>query len=67
MESKSIFKSKTAWANVATMAVMVATVFNFDLTAEEATVIVGGVFTAVNVIARLVTKQPAHVVAPGKM
>jgi len=63
-ESKSIFKSRTAWANISTAAVMIAAIANVELTAEEAAAIVGGVFTLVNVIMRLVTKTPAHLIAP---
>lgn len=60
-ESKSIFKSKTVWANIATALVMLATVANVELSAEEATAIVTGVFTLVNVVVRLVTKGPVHI------
>lgn len=66
-ESKSILQSKKVWANVATALVMIATVYggaNRDpplLSAEEATAIVTAVFTLVNVIMRLVTRGPAHV------
>lgn len=62
MESKSILKSKTVWANIATALVMIAGVSNVELSAEEATAIVTGIFTLVNVIMRLVTKGPAHIV-----
>ena len=65
-ESKSILKSKTVWANIATALVMLATVANIDLSAEEATAIVTGIFTLVNVVMRLVTKGPAHVLNPGE-
>ncbi|KKW41022.1 MAG: hypothetical protein UY90_C0065G0012 [Candidatus Peregrinibacteria bacterium GW2011_GWA2_54_9] len=61
-ESKSILKSKTVWANVATALVMLATVANVDLSSEEATAIVAGVFTLVNFVMRLVTRQPVHIV-----
>lgn len=64
MDSKSIFQSKTVGANITTAVVMLATVAQFDLSPEEATAIVGGVFTIVNVIMRLVTKGPAHIIAP---
>ena len=61
-ESKSILKSKTVWANIATALVMLAAVANVELSAEEATAIVTGVFTLVNVVMRLVTKGQAHIV-----
>ncbi len=63
MESKSIFLSKTAIANVLATALLILTFagFDFELTAEQQTSVVGGVYTVLNIIMRLVTKQPAHV------
>jgi len=40
---------------------LMAAVANVELSPEEATAIVTGVFTLVNVVMRLVTKAPAHV------
>lgn len=56
--SKSIFKSKTFWANVA----MGAAAFITEIPASPDIQVL--VATAVNVLLRYKTKEPVHVVEP---
>jgi hypothetical protein len=60
MEAKSIFASRTLWANVIGGAVAIATSFGLDLDidAEAQTAIVGGIMAVVNIVLRIVTKSP---------
>ncbi len=60
MEAKSIFASRTLWANVIGGAVAIATAFGLDLDidAEAQTAIVGGIMAVVNIVLRIVTKSP---------
>lgn len=60
---KSIFQSKTFWANAVAFVVSIATAFGLDLglDAESQTAIVGGIMAVVNVILRFVTKEPVSV------
>lgn len=62
MESKSIFQSKTVWANVASVLAVVAARFGLELSPDDALALATGLLTAVNLVMRLVTKQPVHLV-----
>jgi ABC-type uncharacterized transport system permease subunit len=63
--SKSIFKSKTAWFNVLTIVITVATMYGFtpnqELTDKVAALMVV-LSPVINLILRFVTKKPVHVV-----
>ena len=63
MEAKSIFASRTLWANVIGGLVAVGTAFGFDLglDAEGQTAIVGGIMAVINVILRFMTTAPVSV------
>lgn len=63
MEAKSIFASKTLWANVVAGVVAVSTAFGFDLglNAESQTALVGGIMAVVNIVLRFMTSAPVTV------
>lgn len=63
MEAKSIFASRTLWANVIGGAVAIGTAFGLDLDidAEAQTAIVGGIMAVVNIILRFMTSAPVTV------
>ncbi len=63
MEAKSIFASRTLWANVIGGAVAIATAFGLDLDidAEAQTAIVGGIMAVVNIVLRFMTTAPVTV------
>lgn len=65
MESKHILQSKTFWANVLGLIAMVATSAGLDLglTAEAQASIVAGILAVVNIVLRLVTREPVRVKA----
>lgn len=62
-EKKSIFASKTFWANIIAGAATLLTVFGFDLGLDETTQaeLVAGVMVAVNIVLRFVTKEPVSI------
>ena len=53
--SKAIWQSKTFWVNVVTVGATIGGFFNFDLAPEQQTALVGGIFTVVNIVMRLVS------------
>jgi len=63
MEAKSIFASRTLWANVVGGALAIGTAFGLDLPVDEETktAIVGGVMAIVNIVLRFMTKAPVTV------
>lgn len=63
MEAKSIFASRTLWANVIGGVAAVATAFGLDLglDAEAQTAIVGGIMAVINIVLRLLTTSPVTV------
>lgn len=63
MEAKSIFASRTLWANVIGGAIAIGTAFglNLDVDAEAQTAIVGGIMAVVNIILRFMTVAPVSV------
>lgn len=63
MDSKPHLASKTLWVNGLAGVAAVSTAFGFDigLDAEAQTAIVGGIMAIVNIVLRLVTKQPLGV------
>jgi len=63
MDAKSIFASRTFWANVIGGAVAIATAFGLDLDidAEAQTAIVGGIMAVVNIVLRFMTSAPVTV------
>jgi hypothetical protein len=66
MDSKSILTSKTLWVNLIALIVMIAASFGLDLGIDDGQKgeIAAGVIAVVNVILRLMTKQPVHIVTP---
>lgn len=62
-EKKSIFASKTFYANIIAGAVTLGGVFGLDLglDAEAQSSLVTGIFVVVNIIMRLITKGPASI------
>ena len=63
MEAKSIFASRTLWANVIGGAIAIGTAFGLDLDidAEAQTAIVGGIMAVVNIVLRFMTSAPVTV------
>jgi len=63
MEAKSIFASRTLWANVVGGALAIGTAFGLDLPVDEETktAIVGGVMAIVNIVLRFMTSAPVTV------
>ena len=63
MESKHIFLSKIFWANVLGLVAIVATAEGVDLglSSDVQAEIVAGILAVVNVILRMVTRQPVHI------
>jgi len=61
---KSIFKSKTFWTNVVAFVAAVSTAFGVDigLDADSQVAIVGGVMAVVNIVLRVITKDPVRIV-----
>ena len=59
-EAKSVFASKTMWANLVALAVSIGTAFGLDLglDPEGQAAIVGGAVALVNMVLRLITKTP---------
>lgn len=58
---KSIFKSKTVWFNALTVLVIVATFFGYTPNTELAETVTGllvALTPIVNIVLRMVTKQP---------
>ena len=65
MDSKSIFASKTLWANLlAPVFLFLATRYGLQLDAEQQGAVITVAMTAMNIVLRAVTKQPVHIVAP---
>ncbi len=62
-EKKSIFASKTFYANILAGGATLLGVFGFDLDldAEAQASLVAGIMVVVNIIMRLVTKGPASI------
>lgn len=60
MNSKPHLASKTLWVNSFAGIAAVSTAFGLDLglDAEAQTAVVGGIMAIVNIVLRLVTKQP---------
>ena len=60
MNAKYYLTSRTLWANVIAGAVSVGTAFGLDLglDAEAQTAIVGGIMAVVNIVLRIITKDP---------
>jgi hypothetical protein len=68
MNTKSIWQSKTFWANLVGGFVAVAPVLGIDLgmdTETQATV-VGGIMAVVNVVLRLMTNKPVGLKVSGR-
>lgn len=61
MESKSIFKSKTFWANTIALAASVATAMGVDIGPDVQASLVGGVMAVVNIALRFVTNKPVNI------
>lgn len=63
MEAKSIFASRTLWANVVGGALAIGTAFGLDLPVDEETktAIVGGIMAIVNIVLRFMTSAPVTV------
>lgn len=59
METKHWFASKTLIVNfIAIVAIIANSIWGFDIDAESQTAIATGVLAIVNIVLRLVTKQP---------
>ncbi len=60
MDGKSVFSSKTMWANAVAGVALLASAAGVDLglTPEVQTTLVGGVMVIVNLVLRLVTNGP---------
>jgi hypothetical protein len=60
VDAKSIFASKTFWANILAFIAAVATAFGFNLglTPDVQGTLVAGIMAIVNIVLRLVTNQP---------
>lgn len=56
--AKPLWQSKTFWANLVALAATILGVFSFEISAETQTAIVGGVMAVVNILMRLVSKEP---------
>jgi len=52
---KSLFQSKTFWANIIALGATVATAFGFEITEEQQGTLIAGVMTVVNIVLRMVT------------
>jgi len=67
MDSKAWYASKTLWVNVVAGVAAVSTAFglNLGLDADTQVAIVGGVMAVINVILRVVTKQPVSLTSGG--
>lgn len=61
---KSIFASRTLWANVIALLATVATLMGADvgMDAETQGALLAGVMAVVNIVLRVVTKEPVKVV-----
>lgn len=61
--NKSIFASKTFWANIVALVATVSTAFGLDLglDPESQVAIVGTVMSVVNIVLRFITKDPVSV------
>lgn len=55
--AKPVYKSKTVWASVGVLTATILGAFNVDVSTQEQSAIIGGVFTLVAVIMRLTTKD----------
>ena len=60
MESKSIWASKTFWVNLVSIGAIIGAAYGFDIDTETQAVLATGALAVVNIILRLVTKQPIN-------
>jgi len=58
MESKSIWQSKTFWVNLISIGAIIGSSYGFEIDTETQAVLATGILAVVNIILRLVTKQP---------
>lgn len=60
MDSKAWYASKTLWVNIVAGIATVSTAFglNLGLDADTQVALVGGVMAVINIVLRVVTKQP---------
>jgi len=64
MDSKSIFKSKTFWANALGPLFLWLAAKGVDLSPDDQAALITVVMMIVNIVLRSITKQPVHVVTP---
>jgi hypothetical protein len=64
MNSKSIFASKTLWLNLLGPVFTLLAAHGLSLTPDQQLATVGIVMSAANIVVRLFTSKPVHVVAP---
>jgi len=58
METKSIWQSKTFWVNLISIGAIIGASCGFEIDTETQAVLSTGILAVVNIILRLVTKQP---------
>lgn len=65
MESKSLFASRTFWANILTPAfAWLGTNYGLQLDAEAQTAVISLAVLLVNIVMRKVTSRPVHIIPP---
>ena len=65
MDSKSIFLSKTVWLNIlGPVFVWLGAKYGLQVDTETQMEIVGGALGIANILMRLVTTQPIHIINP---
>ena len=58
MESKSWYLSKTLWVNLISIGAIIGAAYGLDIDTETQAVLATGILAVVNIILRLITKQP---------
>lgn len=58
---KPWYRSKTIWTNMIALAVVILSLKGIEVTPEEQSAILAGILAIVNIVLRLITKDPVRI------